>query len=163
MTSTVRENLFLDGLDYFIFDAQRNVRSLARGEGAVTFEPSRNERVIDWALAWPDLAPHATRLLFDSQDRIRHVRTESTSDAPEPHHTSIRCERWDDEARKWVPVPLVLGDDSEPLTAFEAAIVCHGVLRPREPPIPVTFSRGDASDWHVHSPQGTESTAERHK
>ena len=143
MTTAVGENLFLDGLDYFIFDVQRNVPCVVRDQ-ALAFAPTRNERVIDWALAWPDLAPHVTRLLFDSRDRIRHVEGESASAATFERSCdeSIRCERWDDDARNWVSVPS-LGGGSEPLTAFEAAIVLHDQLRPQEPRVPITFSRGD--------------------
>ena len=109
-----------------------------------TYDAERNDKVIDWALAWPDLAPHVgTGLLYDSRNRIRHVNDQT---AP----GGILCE-WCDDLRgagRWVPVPSLSDDPAvAPMTAFEAAIVCRAVLRPREAACPVTFSRGDGVNF----------------
>ena len=111
---------FLASFDYFA----------ARGRAPTESPGDRNDRVVQWAWAWPSLAPHVTRLLYDAK---HHVRCESAN---------VSCAVQDGRTGNWTEVASHF---SPSLTEFEAAIVFHAVIRPEGPPLEVTFYRGDDS------------------
>ena len=92
----------------------------------------RDTRVVQWAWAWPDLAPHVMRLLYDAE---HHVRCEPNGDA-----SAVM----DGRTGEWTAVSALRPARFTPsLIAFEAAIVFHAVIRPDGSPLVVTFYRGD--------------------
>ena len=114
---------FLAGFDYFATRIRPG-----------THPDDRNARVVQWALAWPDLAPHVTQLLYDAEHHVRH-------------------ELGDDFHSIWIAKNGMLNEwtavsathFSPSLTAFEAAIVYHAVIRPDGPSLKATFYRGNDS------------------
>ena len=116
---------FLASFDYFA--ARHRCTSL----------PDRDARVVQWGWAWPDLAPHITRLLYDAE---HHVRYGPGDDHVEPY---ALCVVDAITGKRSVVQPSSSFDP--PLTAFEAAIVFHAVIRPNGPPLDVTFYRGDGT------------------
>ena len=122
---------FLAGFDYFAGPLRF---------AAASRKPStRDARVVQWAWAWPDLAPHVARLLYDAEN---HVRCDLGGDLNA--FSEATCCIMDETSREWSAVSALLSL-SPPLTAFEAAIVYHAVIRPRGPPLKVTFSRGNGT------------------
>ena len=116
---------FLASFDYFV---------AARGRAPTESPGDRNDRVVQWAWAWPDLAPHVTRLLYDAE---HHVRCK-----PDGVTWSVMNERsseWTTVSSHFSPSP----------SAFEAAIVFHSVIRPEGPPLEVAFYRGDDTYGYV--------------
>ena len=131
----------LEGVKHYLFRDQWINLPSSLSTGSIPFDAERNNRVIAWAIAWPDLARVATTLLHDSRNRIRHVPGESALGG-------VRCERLDDQSHNWVPVSSFTDDaDVAPLSSFEAAIVCRAYLRPQDRPCPITFSRGDGCNF----------------
>ena len=67
----------LEGVKHYLFRDQWINLPSSLSTGSIPFDAERNNRVIAWAIAWPDLARVATTLLHDSRNRIRHVPDES--------------------------------------------------------------------------------------
>ena len=120
---------FLASFDYF---------AAARGRAPTESPGDRNARVVQWAWAWPDLAPHVTRLLYDAE---HHVRCKPGNGGIPDDPDGSTCEVLHGRTGEWTTT--VSSHFSPSLTAFEAAIVFHAVIRPDGSPLVVTFYRGD--------------------
>ena len=126
---TTLERDFLASFDYFAVQGRR--------EGTDRCPSDRETLVVRWAWAWPALAPHVTRLLYDAEHHVRAIEQDG----------QFTCRVENVISHDWVSTFAwpTLSKTHAPWSAFEAAIVYHAIIRPGGPPLEVTFYRGDGT------------------